>query len=120
VDFSKLSEIHFIRESKTQSEQLPVKKILGIIFAGCTIVLQIVPKELIERMGLFNYGSFKIATFFVTIGLILYILLIFLPSWIKSKKIETEYREVGFILKYAEISLRATKSNKTNTANRCG
>jgi len=116
VDFSKLSEIHFLRESKTQSEQLPVKKILGMIFAVCTIVLQIVPKELIERMGLFNYGSFKIATFFVTIGLVLYILLIFLPFWIKSNKIEKEYREVGFILKYAEISLRETKSNKTNTA----
>jgi hypothetical protein len=112
ADFKKIYEIHSLRESEILSKHLSSWKTIGVIFAGCTIVLQIVPKELIDKIKFFDYGTFKIVTFLITLALVIYLLILMLPIRIKENKEKREFHEVGYILKYIAITETNFKFNK--------
>jgi len=116
ADFEKLYKIHQLREAKILSEQPSIKNTIGLIFAACTITLQIIPKELIDKIEMIDYGTFKIATFLITLGIVLYFLILLLPIWLSRKKMVNVYYEVGYILNYASISMGEIKSNIANSA----
>jgi len=105
ADFNKLYDIHLLREAQTQSKQPSLRNTLGLVFAACTIVLQITPKELFEKIEFITYGNFKILTFMITLFLAIYILILVLPLWISNRKVIKEFHDIGFILKYTGISL---------------
>ena len=116
ADFEKLYKIHQLREAKILSEQPSIKKTIGLVFAACTITLQVIPKGLIDKIEMIDYGTFKIATFFITLIIVLYFLMLLLPIWLSHKKMVNDYYEVGYILNYASISMSKIKSNHANAA----
>ena len=112
ANFKKIYEIHLLREEKKKevAAKFSIKKAVGIVYSASTILIATVPEELVEKAGM-NYANFKIGTFCLTLGLIVYVSIIFLPDWRTYSKAIERYSEMKYILKYIEIYNRENGYN---------
>lgn len=111
-DFDKLSKLHQIRSGKHARSRLSIKNILGVVFGVGSLILQFTPKPVVESFD-FNYNSFQILVFWITLGAVAYVGLVIGISWVSDNRLHQRNEFISEILDYTALRLTPpTPANK--------
>jgi len=106
VDFSRLAALNRLRKKDLSDRRaFKFKEKFGIALGATTLILQNVPKVVVEK--LFDYDSYQIGIFYIMIGVLVYLCLIFLLLRPISGKLSGDLQRLNYIEKVLEYgSLR--------------
>jgi hypothetical protein len=99
-DFSKLKQLHETR--KTRLTRFSLATISGFVLAAAFLVLDRVPKKLVQLTPL-PYGWFEVIVFGLTILFLGYLVVVMLPFWFKYRDATRTHTYVGSVLEYTAL-----------------
>ena len=99
-DFKAILKLVKEREVNTHMLRLDVGKIIGAIITIALAVLKLVPKSFVEELKPGSYESFEKTIFFMSLTVIAYLVLVIVPTWVRSAKIKLRKAFIINVLNY--------------------
>ena len=118
VDFASLKELHELRGVGLSrfTDRLKLGRYVGIVLAAAAFLLDRVPSRVVESPP-FNlaYGTFEVGVFWVTIGVLGYLLILLAGLyWVRSKyeRAKQVHEHVETLLAYTELKYREAEQGR--------
>jgi hypothetical protein len=103
VSSAEVKALEAIHEAKKErTGQLSLPRVLGIVLAASALVIKVLPKEFFRQFG-WHYANVVFWETIVTLGILGYLTLIFLPYWWRLYRDMQAYRRFGRVLVYLRL-----------------